>query len=100
VDADFVNVFIAKQKMWIEELLAKHIILEARVQIAEGAIAEKLKEIEKLNADIEEKSQYINRLANSNNTRRSEEELILQDVREQAKQKKKKEDPAVSSDEF
>ncbi len=100
MDADFVNVFIAKQKMWIEELLAKHIILEARVQIAEGAIAEKLKEIEKLNADIEEKSQYINRLANSNNTRRSEEELILQDVREQAKQKKKKEDPAVSSDEF
>lgn len=100
MDADFVNVFIAKQKMWIEELLAKHIILEARVQIAESTIAEKLKEIEKLNIAIEEKSQYINRLANSNNTRRSEEELTLQDVREQAKQKKKKEEQTISSDEF
>lgn len=100
MDADLVNVFIAKQKSWIEDLLAKHIILEARLQIAELAAAEKAKEVDNLKAAIEEKSQYINRLSDSN-TKKVEEMNSLMAIREQAaKQKKKKEDSAVSSDEF
>lgn len=99
MDADFVNVFIAKQKSWIEDLLAKHIILESRLQIAESAAAEKAREVETLKAVVEEKSQYINRLSDSN-TKKAEEMSSLMAIREQAKQKKKKEDSVVSSDEF
>jgi hypothetical protein len=99
VDADFVNVFIAKQKSWIEDLLAKHIILESRLQIAEAAAAEKAREVENLKAVIEEKSLHINRLSDSN-TKKAEEMSSLMAIREQAKQKKKKEEQTVSSDEF
>lgn len=99
MDADFVNVFIAKQKSWIEDLLAKHIILESRLQIAEASAAEKSREVESLKAIIEEKSQYINRLSDSN-TKKAEEMSSLMAIREQAKQKKKREDQSVSSDEF
>lgn len=99
MDADFINVFIAKQKSWIEDLLAKHIILESRLQIAEANSAEKAKEIENLKAIIEEKGQYINRLSDLN-TKKAEEMNSLMAIREQAKQKKKKEDQTVSSDEF
>jgi hypothetical protein len=99
VDADFVNVFIAKQKSWIEDLLAKHIILESRLQIAEAAAAEKAREVENLKAIVEEKSLHINRLSDSN-TKKAEEMSSLMAIREQAKQKKKKEEQSVSSDEF
>lgn len=99
MDADFVNVFIAKQKSWIEDLLAKHIILESRLQIAEASAAEKSREVESLKAVIEEKSQYINRLSDLN-TKKAEEMNSLMAVREQAKQRKKREDQTVSSDEF
>lgn len=99
MDADFVNVFIAKQKSWIEDLLAKHIILESRLQIAESAAAEKAREVETLKAVIEEKNLYINRLSDSN-TKKAEEMNSLLAIREQSKQKKKKEDSVVSSDEF
>ncbi len=99
MDADFVNVFIAKQKSWIEDLLAKHIILESRLQIAEAAAAEKAREVENLKAVIEEKSLHINRLSDSN-TKKAEEMSSLMAIREQAKQKKKKEEQSVSSDEF
>lgn len=99
MDAEFVNVYIAKQKSWIEELLAKHIILESRLQIAEGVAAEKSREVESLKAVIEERSQYINRLSESN-TKKAEEMNSLIAIREQAKQKKKKEDSVLSSDEF
>jgi len=99
VDADFVNVFIAKQKSWIEDLLAKHIILESRLQIAEASAAEKSREVESQKAIIEEKSQYINRLLDSN-TKKAEQVNSLLAIREQAKQKKKKEDSTISSEEF
>ncbi len=99
MDADFVNVFIAKQKSWIEDLLAKHIILESRLQIAEAAAAEKAREVENLKAIIEEKSLHINRLSDSN-TKKVEEMNSLMAIREQAKQKRKKEEQSVSSDEF
>ena len=39
MEPEFVNVYIANQKKWIEDLIAKHIMFEARVQIAETKIS-------------------------------------------------------------
>lgn len=44
MEPEFVNVYIANQKKWIEDLIAKHIMFEARVQIAETKIS-KLSEL-------------------------------------------------------
>jgi chromosome segregation ATPase len=39
LEPEFVNVYIASQKKWIEDLVAKHIMFEARVQLAENKIS-------------------------------------------------------------
>lgn len=39
MEPEFVNVYIANQKKWIEDLIAKHIMFEARVQLAETKIS-------------------------------------------------------------
>ena len=61
MEPEFVNVYIASQKKWIEDLVSKHIMFEARVQLAESKIkklTEQLEEFEHnyeaLNKDLEQ----------------------------------------------
>lgn len=53
MEVEFVNVYIAKQKSWIEDLVAKQIILEARLQLAEAKAAKLADDLSKLNNKIE-----------------------------------------------
>jgi len=53
VEVEFVNAYIAKQKSWIEDLVAKQIILEARLQLAEAKAAQLADDLSKLNTKIE-----------------------------------------------
>lgn len=56
METDFVNAYIIKQKNWIEDLLAKHIILEVRVQIAEAKAAQLADQVAQLNSKLEKQS--------------------------------------------
>ena len=56
METEFVNAYIIKQKNWIEDLLAKHIILEVRVQIAETKAAELTDQVFQLNSKLEKQS--------------------------------------------
>ena len=49
-NADLVNIYIQKQKNYIEDLTQKCLILEARVELLEKALASK-QEDNKLSAD-------------------------------------------------
>ncbi len=111
MEADFINAYIARQKNWIEDLLAKYIMMEAKLQLSETRVAEKTKEIEQANLQLEEKNNYINKLAQSNNDKQKQiEELIgaLEAARVAPQdndqlnrsQKKKKTEQPVSADEF
>lgn len=69
MEPEFVNVYIANQKKWIEDLIAKHIMFEARVQIAEtkiGKLSELLEESENnyeaLNKDYEQSITEVSNL--------------------------------------
>ena len=64
MEAEFVNAYIANQKTWIEDQVAKNIILETRLQLAEAKIAqlaglleESNSQIEKLNTRTKKKSE-------------------------------------------
>jgi len=64
VEAEFVNAYIAKQKSWIEDYVAKNILLETRLQLAEakigqlaGLLEESNSQIEKLNTRTKKKSE-------------------------------------------
>jgi hypothetical protein len=105
VDAEFINVYIAKQKAWIEDLLAKHIILESRLGILEKSVSEKGSEIESLRNALEEKNQHINKLVDTNNRKIAEiNNLVVEKEQQKLKaSKKKKTDPVeihISADEF
>lgn len=56
METDFVNAYIIKQKNWIEDLLAKHIILEVRVQMAEAKAAQLADQVAQLNSKLEKQS--------------------------------------------
>ena len=56
MEPEFVNAYIIKQKNWIEDLLAKHIILEVRVQIAEAKAAQLADQVAQLNTKLEKQS--------------------------------------------
>jgi len=56
LDSEFINAYIIKQKNWIEDLLAKHIILEVRVQIAEAKAAQLADQVVQLNSKLEKQS--------------------------------------------
>ena len=56
MEPEFVNTYIIKQKNWIEDLLAKHIILEVRVQIAEAKAAQLADQVAQLNNKLEKQS--------------------------------------------
>lgn len=56
METDFINAYITKQKNWIEDLLAKHIILEVRLQIAEAKAAQLADQLSQLNSKLEKQS--------------------------------------------
>ena len=56
MEPEFVNAYIIKQKNWIEDLVAKHIILEVRVQLAEAKVAQLTDQLSVLNSKIEKQS--------------------------------------------
>jgi hypothetical protein len=56
LEPEFVNAYIVKQKNWIEDLLAKHIILEVRVQMAEARAAHLADELAQLNNKLEKQT--------------------------------------------
>ena len=56
MEPEFVNAYILKQKSWIEDLVAKNIILEVRVQLAEAKIAQLTEQLSVLNSKIEKQS--------------------------------------------
>lgn len=56
METEFVNAYIVKQKSWIEDLLAKHIILEVRVQIAEAKVNQLSEQIALLNSKLEKQT--------------------------------------------
>ncbi len=56
MEPEFVNAYIIKQKNWIEDLLAKHIILEVRVQMAEAKAAQLADQVAQLNTKLEKQS--------------------------------------------
>lgn len=56
MEPEFVNAYIIKQKNWIEDLLAKHIILEVRVQMAEAKAAQLADQVAQLNTKLEKQT--------------------------------------------
>ena len=56
MEPEFVNAYIIKQKNWIEDLLAKHIILEVRVQMAEAKASQLADEVAQLNTKLEKQT--------------------------------------------
>ena len=56
MDTEFVNAYINKQKNWIEDLIAKHIILEVRVQLAEAKAAQLATQLAQLNTKLEKQT--------------------------------------------
>lgn len=56
MEPEFVNAYIVKQKNWIEDLIAKHIILEVRVQLAEVKVNQLTEQLSLLNSKLEKQS--------------------------------------------
>lgn len=53
MDAEFINVYIAKQKSWIEDLTAKIIMMEVRLQLAEATSAKLAEELAAISSKLE-----------------------------------------------
>ena len=56
MEPEFVNAYIIKQKNWIEDLLAKYIILEVRVQLAEAKAGQLADQVAQLNTKLEKQT--------------------------------------------
>ena len=56
MDAEFINVYIAKQKSWIEDLTAKNIMMEVRLQLAEARSAKLAEELSAISSKLEKNS--------------------------------------------
>jgi hypothetical protein len=56
LEPEFVNAYIIKQKNWIEDLLAKYIILEVRLQLAEANAAQLADQVAQLNTKLEKQT--------------------------------------------
>ncbi len=56
MDAEFINVYIAKQKSWIEDLTAKIIMMEVRLQLAEARSAKLAEELTTISSKLEKNS--------------------------------------------
>jgi len=53
LETEFVNAYIIKQKNWIEDLMAKHIILEVRLQLAEAKAAQLADQVAQLTVKLD-----------------------------------------------
>lgn len=53
MEPEFVNVYIANQKKWIEDLVAKQIMFESRVQLAENKISKLIEQLEEADKNYE-----------------------------------------------
>jgi hypothetical protein len=107
VDAEFINVFISKQKNLIDDLLSKNIMLETKLAVSEMMSAKYKDQVDKQAIDIEEKGKYINRLVDQINALQRKVVDLEQTKKEEVKPnvKKKKTDTSpdtisVAADEF
>jgi uncharacterized protein (DUF3084 family) len=99
VEAEFVNVYISKQKALIEDLLSKSVILETKLTMSENNAAKIKDELDSVLLQIEDKNNHINRLSNQV----SNLNLAISQKEEIVTTKKKKETPAkqsIDADEF
>jgi cell division protein FtsB len=53
VEAEFVNVYISKQKAWIEDLTARYIMLDTKLQLAEARMTQLAEQNTLLNSRLE-----------------------------------------------
>ncbi len=56
MDTEFVNAYINKQKAWIEDLTAKLIVLETKMQLAEKKISELAAQNASLNSKVDKQT--------------------------------------------
>lgn len=68
MEAEFVNVYIQKQKSWIEDLVAKNIMLETKVQLAENKAAILNDQVQQLNSKLEKFEKSKKKVDSSDNT--------------------------------
>jgi len=62
MDTEFINVYIQKQKSFIEELVAKNLILEAKVTVTEmiaGDLTSKIQKLEQQIMTLQEKKAKV-----------------------------------------
>ncbi len=53
MEAEFVNVYISKQKAWIEDLTARYIMLDTKLQLAETRMTQLAEQNTLLNSRLE-----------------------------------------------
>ena len=53
MDVEFVNAYIAKQKAWIEDLTARYIMLDTKLQLAETKLVQLTEQNTLLNSRLE-----------------------------------------------
>lgn len=76
MEPEFVNVYIANQKKWIEDLVAKQIMFESRVQLAESRITKLTEQLEESENNYEALNKdYEQSLTEASNLQAKIEEL-------------------------
>lgn len=107
MDAEFINVFISKQKSLIDDLLSKNIMLETKLAVSEMTSAKYKDQVDHQAVDIEEKGKYINRLVDQTNTLQRRisdlEQIKKEEAKPTVKKKKTETSPvtvSVAADEF
>ncbi len=70
MEIEFVNAYIAKQKAWIEDLTARYIMLDTRLQLAENNVNQLAEQNTLLNSKLEklEKQQGKKKTDSSENS--------------------------------
>ncbi len=77
MEPEFVNVYIANQKKWIEDLVAKQIMFESRVQLAESRITKLTEHLEESENNYEALNKdYEQSIAEVSNLQAKIDELI------------------------
>ena len=87
MEPEFVNVYIANQKKWIEDLVAKQIMFESRVQLAESRITKLTEHLEESENNYEALNKdYEQSLTEASNLQAKIEELnkVNSDLNNQA----------------
>jgi len=77
LEPEFVNVYIANQKKWIEDLVAKQIMFESRVQLAESRITKLTEHLEESENNYEALNKdYEQSIAEASNLQAKIDELM------------------------